>query len=133
MFYNVKNNRLFQIIFPLLFLVYFDHYMILKNAAHTADISLKGIFIHVLTYFMLLILFGYTAVVNCQNKKGIIYGILGWIETVVLWLVPLTFMWHNELFIRIKEYLVDYLHIYGSIVLLYSIQLLYFYHLYRRK
>ena len=117
------NVNILQVILPLLFFVYFDHYIILKEAIHTADISLEGVLSHVLTYFLLLIVVVYTTVISCQNEKGIIYGMLGWIEAVVLWVLPLISIWQNDLFIRIKGYLIDYLHIYGSIVLLYSIQL----------
>lgn len=122
-----------QLILPLLFLLYFDHYMTLKEAAHTEDISFGGLLGHVLVYFLLLLLFVYAAVNSYQNEKGVIPGVVGWIEAVVLWVLPLTFLWENRIFIRIKGYLIDYLHVYGIIVLLYSIHVLYIWRLHCRK
>lgn len=116
-----------QVILPLLFFVYFDHYMLLKESIRTSDISLIDMLGHVLVYFLLLILFIYAAVSSHKSGSSIVILALGWIEAVILCVLPFTFVWRSELFIRIKGYPIDYLHVYGIIVLLYSVQLVYFY------
>lgn len=116
-----------ELILPLLFLVYFDHYVLLKKSLQTLDMSTIDILVHVLIYFLLLILFICVAISSYKNGTSLAILALGWIEAVILYILPLTFVWRNEIFIRVKGYPIDYLHVYGIIVLLYSVQLVYFY------
>ena len=47
---------------------------------------------------------------------------LRWLDTIVLYVIPFAFGRETEFFMQINSYLLDYLCIYGVVVVLYSVQ-----------
>ena len=118
--------RCFQIVFPWIFLVYFHYYFILKTALQRANITLLDLVLYMTVYFLLLLICIYSMLMSERKRYhsiGIVF--LGWVETIVCYVIPFIFGRKTAFFMQINSYILDYLCIYGVVVVLYSVQLIY--------
>lgn len=115
--------HIFQLILPILFLFYFKHYITLKEMLQRSSISVAEIFGNMLIYFLLLLIFFIFCTIQ-KKEPAFFITILEWVEVAAIYILPLVFPWKTELFMYIKGYPIDYLHIYGIVFFAYSIQLI---------
>ena len=109
------------------FFVYFNYYLIVKQSLHRADITMLGIILHVSVYLILWFVCMYVLFISERNMYNNIFIVFfGWLETIVLYVIPFALGHETEFFMQINSYLLDYLCIYGVVVVLYSVQFFYF-------
>ncbi|MCD7883205.1 MAG: hypothetical protein LUI87_05815, partial [Lachnospiraceae bacterium] len=107
--------------------------IILKEQLKVSNINNMDIIGHMLIYLLLLLLLIYVVIYNLKKEDGNFIIVLGWIESVAIYILPLSFVWKGGHFLYIKGYPIDYLHIYGVLVLLNTIQFIHFCIAYSKK
>lgn len=120
-----------QLVFPILLLLYFRHYADFINLIQLREIDLGKIVTHILIYVALLVLIIYLVISSYTCSIRFRYLLIGWIEVVAIFIIPITNIIPGNKFLYVKMHPVEYINCYGAIVVVYSLQLIWW--IYKNK
>lgn len=121
LWYKIILN-LMEIMLPVLYLAYFKLYISTKEMLHVGAGDLLRILCYMLLYIGLFGVFCWTFYNNSRNQNNSLFSILGFIEAMLICVLPFVGIIHNPFFATVRSYILEYLHIYGIVVLLYGMQ-----------
>lgn len=126
-------SNFIQLVLPAILLMHFKQYIHFKECVQYYNLSIFQLGLYVLIYIIIVIMCIYLVICTHQGNTNFICLLLGWIEAVIVYVFPLTHFVTNDALIFIKMHPIEFIEIYGSIVILYSFQLIWMIHIKRLK
>ncbi len=113
-----------QISMPIALFFYFIHYTKFLELIRYKDISSIDIILHVLAFLLIMLFSIFLIILTYQGKSNSLCLLISMAETIVIYLLPFMHITSSDVFSYVIMNPIDFLHIYGQIIVLYSILLI---------